>query len=171
MDTCFNNSVSELFANEFQMEQVKPEEKKNILFEILNAIFTNKAYIDSLTNETAKQNIFMVNRRIAIKYPIHAQEFNKSGMDPKSVLIAWSTFLYCGSTPKWLYTPGATKTKTVKESSGISESVMKKYAAYYDLSMKDMKSCMQLFPEETEKELKAFMKFQKELAKNEESDK
>lgn len=170
MDTCFENSVSELFENEFQLEPIKPEEKKNILFEILNAIFTNKDYIDSLTHETAKQNIFMVNRRMAIKYPVHAQEFNKSGMDPKSVLVAWSSFLYSGSTPRWLYTPGAAKTKAAKES-GIPESVIKKFVAYHEITMKDMKACMQLFPEETEKELKAFIKFQKELAKNEESDK
>ena len=170
MDTSFENSVSDLFKDDFRMEPIKQEEKKNILFEILDAIFTNKAYIEALTNEAAKQNLFMVNRRLAIKYPLHAQEFNKNGMSPKGVLLAWSTFLYSGSTPRWLYTPGAAKTKTAKTDT-ISDSVVKKFVTYYDLSMRDMKSCMQLFPEESEKELKAFVKFQKELTKNEESDK
>lgn len=169
-ETIFEKSVFELFKNEFHLEPVTLPEKKNMLFEILNAVFTDKNYIDMITDETAKQNIFMVNRRLAIQYPLHAQAFNISGIDPKSVLTAWSTFLYCGNVPKWLYTPGASKTKTAKSSNDISESVIKKFISYYNICSRDVKACLKLFPENTEKEFKAFIKFQKELEKNEESD-
>ena len=43
-------------------------QQKNTLFELLNALFTNKEYVDSLTDESMKQNLFMVNRRLAIYY-------------------------------------------------------------------------------------------------------
>lgn len=169
-ETSFESSVTDLFKNEYKSEQsVTLTEKKNILFEILNALFTNKAYIDMITPETAKQNIFMINRRLAIKYPLHAQAFNQTGMNPMGVLLAWSTFLYSGNVPQWLYTPGTAKTKAAKDNI-FTDNVIKKFTSYYNISSRDMKSCMRLFPKETEDEIKAFIKFQKELAKNEEFD-
>ena len=50
--------------------------KPNVLFDTLSALFNNKDYINNLTKETMKQNLFMINRRLAIKYPLQAQIFN-----------------------------------------------------------------------------------------------
>ena len=54
------------------------EKKPNILFDTLSALFNNKEYIANLTNESIRQNIFMINRRLAIQYPLQAQVFNNS---------------------------------------------------------------------------------------------
>ena len=75
------------------------EKKPNILFDTLNALFTNKEYINDLTKETIKQNIFMINRRIAIKFPLQAQVFNNSKTNAVDVLKFWSDFLYTGQRP------------------------------------------------------------------------
>ena len=75
------------------------EKKPNILFDTLNALFTNKEYINDLTKETIKQNIFMINRRIAIKFPLQAQVFNNSKTNAVDVLKSWSDFLYTGQRP------------------------------------------------------------------------
>lgn len=51
------------------MEQKPP---KTDLFTIFGALFNNKEYISNLTPESLKQNCFMINRRVAIKYPLHS---------------------------------------------------------------------------------------------------
>ena len=92
------------------------EKKPNILFDTLNALFTNKEYINNLTKETIRQNIFMINRRIAIKYPLQVQVFNNSKVNPVDVLYFWSDYLYNGKfPPRWIYTAGATKSKAKKD--------------------------------------------------------
>ena len=92
------------------------EKKPNILFDTLNALFTNKEYINDLTKETIKQNIFMINRRIAIKFPLQAQVFNNSKTNAVDVLKFWSDFLYTGQRPPgWIYTAGAVKSQSKKD--------------------------------------------------------
>ena len=147
-------------------------EKKNILFDIINALFVNKDIINNITYESARQNIFMINRRMAIKYPMQAQVFNFSGLNPKEVIMSWSDFVFCGTVPRWIYTPGAAKTKSQTTKDLIrQDSVVRKFMAYYGIGRREMDSCIKLFPADTEEELKAFVKFQKELEKNEEAGK
>lgn len=151
------------------VQEPEKVEKKNILFDILNALFINKDIIKNLTYESAKQNIFMINRRLAIKYPLQAQLFNRGGMNPKDVVMCWSDFLYAGSVPRWIYTPGAAKTKSSVKDLVNQEPVLKRFRTYYSLSKRELDSCIKLFPAETEAELKAFVKFEKEISKNEET--
>lgn len=153
---------------------VEPEkaEKKNILFDIINALFINRDIVSNITYESAKQNIFMINRRMAIKYPMQAQVFNFAGLNPKDVIMSWSDFVFCGNVPKWIYTAGASKAKSSSNKEMIKQdSVIRKYMAYYGIGRREMNSYIKLFPAETEEELKAFVKFQKELDKNEETGK
>jgi hypothetical protein len=169
-NTSLQETISELFKNEYVPEEPEKQEKKNLLFEIINAIFTDKAYLRNLTYETARQNIFMVNRRMAIKRPLEAQLFNNSDINPKDALLCWSDLLFCGYAPKWVYTPGASKSKTTSKENVMSEATIRKFMAYYGIGRRDIQACMKLFPAETEQEFKAFVKMQKEMAKNEESD-
>lgn len=151
--------------------QAEPEkvEKKNILFDILNALFINKDIIKNLTNESARQNLFMINRRLAIKYPAQAQLFNISNLNAKDVIMSWSDFLYCGSVPKWIYTPGAAKTKAAAKNFIQQDAVVRRFRNYYAIGKRDMDACIRLFPDDTEEELKAFVKFEKEMTKDEEA--
>lgn len=154
-----------------QVSIIEPEkvEKRNILFDIINALFINKDIINNITYESAKQNIFMINRRMAIKYPMQAQFFNFSGLNPKDIIMSWSDFVFCGNVPKWIYTPGIVKTKNQISKDLIKQdSIVKKFMSYYNIGKREMDSCIKLFPKETEEELKSFIKFQKELEKNEE---
>lgn len=170
-NTCFIESMNNISpAPVKQVESEKPE-KKNILFDILNALFVNKDIVNNITAESARQNLFMINRRLAIKYPMQAQLFNISNVNPKEVIRSWSDFLYCGSIPKWIYTPGAAKTKSSSKNLINQDTVVKRFRSYYALGRRDMETCIRLFPAETEAELKEFVKFEKEIAKgNEEID-
>lgn len=149
-------------------------ENKNELFDIIKAIFSDAGYINNLTYETAKQNIFMVNRRLAIKYPLHAQAFNISKANPMDTLRAWTLFLNNWEpAPGWIYTPGSAKLKGQRDSGKIKESLKRKFAQYYQISIKDIDACMRFFPESTLKEFKEFESLLKELEKiekNEETD-
>ena len=147
------------------------EKKPNILFDTLNALFTNKEYINNLTKETIRQNIFMINRRIAIKYPLQVQVFNNSKVNPTDVLKFWSDFLYTGQRPPgWIYTAGAVKSQAKKDAKKeVSSTLIKQYCNYYHYSIKDVESALKFFPEETIEELKEFENFNKQLKSYEEA--
>lgn len=146
------------------------EQKKNILFEILNALFVNKEYIESLTNETMNQNLFMVNRRLAIYYPLQAQHFNCNKVNPTDVIKYWSTFLYnpkLKKPPYWIYTSGANKSKIEKENKQqISNTIIKEFCKHYNLSQKDVNAALYFFNEDMTAELKDFESFFKLLKEN-----
>ena len=146
------------------------EKKPNILFDTLNALFTNKEYINDLTKETIKQNIFMINRRIAIKFPLQAQVFNNSKTNAVDVLKFWSDFLYTGQRPPgWIYTAGAVKSQAKKDTKKeISNSLIKQYCNYYHCSVKDVESALKFYPEEMIAEIKDFETFNKQLKTYEE---
>lgn len=141
------------------------EKKSNILFDTLNALFTNKDYINDLTAESIRQNIFMINRRLAINYPLQVQVFNNSKVNPVDELKFWSDFLYNSSRPpKWIYTAGAAKSQAKKESkNNISASLVKEYCKHYNISLKDVQSALKFYREETENDIFEFEKLRKEL--------
>lgn len=145
------------------------EKKPNILFETLGAIFNNKEYIYSLTAEQVKQMYFMINRRLAIKYPLQAQVFNTSKINPVDVLHFWVDYLHNGMyPPRWIYTAGATKSQVKKESKKeISRPLIKEYCKHHKISLKDFDSAMKFFEDTCIKEVKEFEQYLK-LLKNEE---
>lgn len=168
METSFTESLNQIAGPAPVHVEPEKTEKKNILFDILNALFINKDIISNLTNESARQNLFMINRRLAIQYPMQAQLFNTSGLNAKDVIMSWSDFLYCGNVPRWIYTPGAAKSKSSSKNLVMQEPVIKRFRTYYNIGRRDMEACIRLFPDDTEMELKEFVKFEKEIAKSNE---
>lgn len=147
------------------------EKKQNVLFEILNSLFSDKEYIENLTKESIRQNIFMINRRLAIKFPLQAQAFNKSKVNPVDVLKFWSSFLYNNSRPPgWIYTAGAVKSQAKKDAKKeISKSLINQYCNRYNISVKDIETSLKFFKEETIDELKNFEELNKQLKSYEEN--
>lgn len=165
-------------------------EGKNTLFDIVNALFTDlemdvdcppedasgmrkqtvringKEYINSLTKETAKQNIFMINRRLAINYPLQAQCFNNSKVNASDVLKFWSDFLYTGGrVPGWVYAKGAVKSKETKNKAAYTSKDLKEYAKKYNISTRDLEFAKKMFPDELESEIVSYKKFIEQLNK------
>lgn len=150
-------------------EQKITNKKPNVLFDTLNALFNNKEYINNLTKETMKQNLFMINRRLAIKFPLQAQIFNNKNVNSCDVIKFWSDYLYNGKfAPKWIYTPGAAKSQAKEDSkNAISFSLKRAFCKYYNLSIKDVDAALKFFPNEMIIEIKNFDILNKQL-KNEE---
>lgn len=136
--------------------------EKNLLFETINAIFTDKQYISNLTPEFINQNIFMINRRMAIQYPMQASVFNINKINNIELLKVWSDFLYTGKTvPAWIYTKSSNKVNK-KSSDTISNTTLKKYIQYYNINKKDITAALRFDHDNAISELKNFEKIIKE---------
>ena len=107
----------------------------------------------------------MINRRIAIQYPLQAQVFNNSKVNPVDVLKFWSDFLYTGRRPPgWIYTAGAAKSQAKKaEKSKITPSMIKAYSLKNNISQKDVLTCLKLFPEELITEILEYEELKKQI--------
>ena len=124
--------------------------EKNILFEILNSLFTDKEYINNLTPQAMKQYCFMINRRIAIQYPLQAQVFNNNKVYSPDVVKFWSDFLYTGKRPpKWIYTAGAAKSQAKKnEKSKVTSTMIKEYSLKHNISQKEVMTALKFFTDD-----------------------
>lgn len=139
------------------------EKKSNPLFDLINALFTNREYVYGITAETAKQNIFMVLRRLAIKYPMEANVFNDSKVNPIDVIRFFSDYLYSGVAPKWIYT--SVKTKKVSDDN-ITPSDIKMYKSHYDVTDAQFDDAMRFFHDELVNEIKSERDFYKKINNN-----
>lgn len=139
--------------------------EKNILFEILNSLFTDKEYINNLTPQAMKQYAFMINRRIAIQYPLQAQVFNNNKIYSPDVVKFWSDFLYTGKRPpKWIYTAGAAKSQAKKnEKSKVTSTMIKEYSLKHNISQKEVNTALRFFTEDIVNEMLEYEEIKKQL--------
>ena len=110
----------------------------------------------------------MINRRLAIMYPLQAQVFNNSKVNPVDVLHFWSDYLYNGKfPPRWIYTAGAAKSQAKKDDKKeITAAQIKAFCNRYGYSMKDINSALKFFPAEIIEEIKEFNKIAKQDESN-----
>ncbi len=139
--------------------------EKNILFEILNSLFTNKEYINNLTPQSMKQYCFMINRRIAIQYPLQAQVFNNNKVYAPDVVKFWSDFLYTGKRPPgWIYTAGAAKSQAKKnEKSKVTSAMIREYSLKHNVSQKEVMTALKFFADDIIAEMLEYEEIKKQL--------
>lgn len=106
-----------------------------IWVEIVNGIFKDAHIAEKYTYETYRDNIFMVNQSMAKMYPIEAQAFNKSNVNPVDVVRFWSFKLFGTSfrVPSWVYMSPKKEEKAVDHKKYIPG-----YCDEYDLDVKDV---------------------------------
>ena len=137
----------------------------NPLNMLINALFSSKEYINDITYETAKQNLFMVLRRLAIMYPLQANAFNQRKVNSLDIIRYWSDKLYTGGRPPgWIYTKGAKASESTKSKNDISNADIKKYKEYYDINDKDFEASMKFFPDEVKGEIIELRNFFKNIS-------
>lgn len=139
--------------------------KSDNLFAIINALFSDKEYINSLTNADLSANAFMINRRLAIKYPLQAQVFNHLKINLADVVKFWSDYLYTGGRcPGWVYTPGAAKSKSKLESKHkLTNSQIENYAVKHGYNKKTLRTAIDMFGDEMINEILDYEKLMKQL--------
>ena len=158
--------VPEKWNTEQDTEQTEKPKKPFELFGILDALFVDKEKIYNLSDETCRQYLFMVLRRLAIKYPLQANHFNDGKSNPKDVIRFWSDYLYTGSyVPGWTKTSGTGKSSKNKANKDeFTKDDIKMYCKNYDISEKEYTDMMRFFPDDTVEEMKAFKKYLKQKA-------
>ena len=127
-------------------------------FDILKSLFSSKNVSELYTSEMFKQSFFIINRTIAIKYPMQANAFNLLKVNPIDTIKFWNTYLYNGSGPQsWIYTRGTKKASEEKASTdSVSNSTIHEYSRIFHIKECDIRTAMSFYPEETIIELKKF---------------
>lgn len=150
--------------NEPVIEQQEKQKKPFELFAIMDALFVDKEKIRSLTDEMCKQYLFMLLRRIAIKYPMQANHFNDGKSNATDIIRFWSEYLYTGSfIPKWTKVSGTKKgEKSKANKADFTKEDIKMYQKHYDITSKEFDDMMRFFPDETAQEINDFKKYLKQ---------
>lgn len=129
-----------------------------MFLQIIDSFFVNKEFVDNITYETAKQNIFMVLRRLAAKYPEQANVFNDAKVNPLDVIKFWRDYIKGGKIPYWTKVSGQKKAKDANDKEKLSKvkskytftkQELKMYKDKFWLSDKDFDDMMRFFPEDT----------------------
>lgn len=128
---------------------------------IVDFIFKNKEKYELLTDEDKEKNFFIINRKFAREYPIHAEFFNKKNSNKATALDIWFAFFYKKrtiDTPKWYW---FTKKKTETVSAIIKKEEIKYFMDFYDITEDDVMYLIKNHTEEIKEEIKKLRKFNK----------
>lgn len=130
------------------------------LFDLIKIMFEDPKAYKKVTSGDKKKHFFMINRRMAIKYPLQADVLQHLKVDEISVVDFWQNFLtkiYKKKTPYWMFTKGIKKTKELKEKkTNIKENTIKNYAIRHGYDIKAVREALEFFPKEMKKLLIIF---------------
>jgi hypothetical protein len=146
-------------------KEPKEEKVKEIgLFDILRFMFTDMNKLKEVPKNLLDRNFFMINRILGIQYPMQAQIFQTGKVNNIEVVYCWADYLQKSigylRVPGFVFTKGVQRSKDEVESKKkVPESLIKSYANYYKLSIKDIHSALYFYPDLMESEIKNFEKF------------
>ena len=146
-------------------KKAKEDKPKELgLFDILRSMFTyGSARLNEFPKVLIDRNYFMINRILAIQFPMQAQVFQQGKINNVEIVYCWADFLKMkGYTkvPGFVYTKGVQRSKeSVEAKKKIPESLIREYARHYNVSMKDIHAALSLTAN-AEEEL---MKFKKRI--------
>ena len=128
------------------------------LFDILKAFFSEKQW-EEVSKIDKSRNFFMINRMMSIFFPLQANAFNNTKIDPVPVIDFWKTTLNRSykTTPGWSFT--ATKKKEKIKNFAPSEEAANFIKSRYEISNREIAELGKYFP----KEFKEFSKGIEEL--------
>ena len=128
------------------------------LFDILKAFFNKKNWED-VSNHDKARNFFMINRIMGIAFPLQANAFNSTKIDPVSVVNYWKETLNTKykAPPGWFFT--ATKKKEKSNAFSPEEEVSEFIKFKYEISNREIQDLGKYFP----KEFKEFSKSIKDV--------
>lgn len=119
------------------------------LFDLVRVMFTKPKEYNEVKNNDKAKNHFMINRFMAINWPVQAQLLNRNGINGIGVIDTWQ-FLTSRfkRVPGWIYT----KTKKTKAQEKLefkySEELVEIYLKVNQISRKDFNQLTKLYPEQ-----------------------
>ena len=139
--------------------------EKNDLFEVIGSIFTNKQKFSEYSNLTLDRNSFMINRMMAIRYPLQANALNVLNANGADIAKSWNIFLpQQYRNPSFIYTKGSKKAQEdkTKKAQMPKKSEIIDYCLTYNISYKIVMNAMQFYREEMIEEINDFLKIKEQ---------
>jgi hypothetical protein len=136
------------------------------LFELTKAMFNSPGTYADATKGDKRKNFFMIQRRMAINFPIQAQLLQHIKINMEATIDWWQRYIrkQYTFTPKWMYIEGVKKTKEKEEKKvKISAEAISEYCRFYQKDPKQIKDAIKFYPEEMAKEMNDFTKMMKEF--------
>lgn len=162
MKNLFGEEIEEPISEEEIWEK---KDKSIPFFDDIKLMFSNaKAFSEKTLYEKSK-NMFMINRTFAIKYPEIASAFNRLGISQGNVVQAWCNLLspIYKVQPKWIWSTMSDlkkrKKKVEKKKPKFSDDAVSFYCKTNMMSRRDFDKKYEMFPEETEEEMKDYENF------------
>ncbi len=126
------------------------------LFDIVKRIFDKKPTLwEDISKNDKIRNFFMVNRIMAIQFPVQANQFNKLKVTPNQVVDWWHDTLSSKFTraPGWVYTQtkksGAKKNDKSNTSKNFEDAEV--FISHkFGVSMRDLKQLKIFYPDKYE---------------------
>lgn len=139
--------------------------EKNDLFEVIGSIFTDKQKFSEYSNLTLDRNSFMINRMMAIRYPLQANALNVLNANGADIAKSWNIFLpQQYRNPSFIYTKGSKKAQEdkTKKAQMPKKSEIIDYCLTYNISYKTVMNAMQFYREEMIEEINDFLKIKEQ---------
>lgn len=141
------------------------EQKKNLLFDMIDSIFVDRYAYKKYTKECIKQNAFMINRIMSIKYPIEARMLDRQNISPYAMYYLWNSMLWNGRRKEmWVFTKGSKKSKEeTSEDKEFPDSIIDQYCIYHNIERVQFDDAYRFFKEELTSDVKAYIEHIKSL--------
>lgn len=117
------------------------------LFEYIDCLFTDPVKWKKITDNVKRSHFFMLNRRIAIAFPIIANSVNINGIDVVDVSELYHAKLCSGRKPKFLYTKAGTDEPEIQIKLDVSKFHRGIISALFTLDRKTFDSLVRRKPE------------------------
>jgi hypothetical protein len=129
------------------------------LFDFIKIMFTKPDHYNKLKNFSKKRHHFMVNRFMAINFPVNAQSFNFNGINGASVIDCWHMVTSRFSrVPGWIYTKTKSSKKNTKDKYQPSETALNIYMQKNEIGTREIEELKMFCKEEFYADLKTLEK-------------
>lgn len=122
------------------------------LSDFISIIFDRNKNWSKIKKTDKASNFYLFNRRIAIKFPHHANHLNRVGINLSAASTIWRTILSKNFTspPNWIWSYVNRKDKIIKEKKiKISDELINFYIQKNEISTRDFEFMINTFKNET----------------------
>ena len=129
------------------------------LFSFVKVFFTDSETYESLKQYDKAKHRFMVNRFMAINYPVMANRLNRIGTNAANVIDSWHMIAQRYTrVPGWIYTKLSKQTKVDNKVYEPDPEALKFYLNKYQTSKRDFKLALKFNAEDAMSEIERIEK-------------
>jgi len=131
------------------------------LFDFIHILFSDPIEYSSITAGEKRKQYFMINRRMAINQPLHANALQHIKINQAAVVDYWQNSVRkdYNNVPGWMYTKGVKKSQEVKEKKlAVSNNILKEYCKAFQIDKKVVIDALEFYPKQMISEFRDFEK-------------